>query len=146
MPEPVILKYLFFVEYTDGTIYQQTPEDKSKIDPEKRSEFYDVLHSGKIIKRFSLIGDGNKVTVDLSTGLFYVNGLAVLLESDQLPTRPDLFDLIFYRQWTKDQNVTFSTKTGQILNRKPAGSFCEYFIGWRCTIAGREYKQKLAVA
>lgn len=145
MPEPVKLKYLFLVEFTDGTIYEQTPDDKSKLDP-LRSEFYDVLQSGKVIRKFSLVGEGNKVTVDLQSGLFYINGLPVLLESEKLPARPEMFDLIFYRQWTKDQNVTYAMKTGEILNRQDAGSFCEYFIGWKCTLGKKEYIQKIAVA
>lgn len=139
------LKFLFSVEFTDGSSYKQGELDKSSIDP-KRSEFYDVLHCEKKIKTFSLVGDNQKVTVDLLTGLFYINGLSVLLESEKLPRLPDKFELIFYRQWTIDQNVTFSKKTGQILKREDAGRFCEYFIGWKCNINGKEYIQKLAVA
>src|SRR5258707_14004136 len=148
------LKYLFVVEYTDGTTYHQTPEDKSKLDPDKRSEFYDVLQSGKTIKRFSLVEDtrlallgmGNKITVDLTTGLFEVNGLPILFESEQLPTKPKRFELVFYRQWTRDQNVTYDIKTGNMVKREEAGVFCEYFIGWECVIKGKHYQQKLALS
>ena len=145
MEKPINLKYLFIVEYDDATSYKQGANDKSSIDP-KRSEFYDVLHSGKTIKRFSLFGDNQKVTVDLQTGLFDVNGLPILLESEKLPTLPEKFELIFYRQWTVHQNVTYATKTGKTLKREDAGRFCEYFIGWKCTINGKMYQQKLAIA
>src|SRR4051794_11407218 len=94
--------YLFFVEYADGTAFHQTPDDRSAIDPEKRSQFYDVLQSGQRIKRFSLVNKTNRITVDLTTGLFEINGLRVLLEGEKLPAIPERFDLIFYRQHTHD--------------------------------------------
>lgn len=144
-PQKTVLKYLFEAEYYDGTTYNQTPEDQSKLD-EKKSEFYDVLNSGKVVKRFSLIGEGNKISVDLSTGLFEVNGLPLLLESDKLPTLPDKFELIFYRQWTREQNITYEKRSGNIVNRSEGAAFCEYFIGWQCLIAGKNYQQKMAIA
>ena len=131
------LKYLFVVEYADGSIFEQTSDDKSSIDPQKRSQFYDVLQSGKTIRYFSLVGDGHKITVDLGTGIFYVDGLALLLESEKLPTLPDRFTLVFYRQHTHELNREDS---------KELSHFIEYFIGWECEIAGKKYIQKLAVA
>jgi hypothetical protein len=139
------LKYLFEAEFTDGTIYTQTADDVSNIDP-KRSQFYDVLHTGKTIKRFSLVGEGNKLTVDLTTGFFEVNGLTVLLESTKLPGPPDKFDLVFYRQRTHDIDVTYEKKTGNVVETGGETEFCEYFIGWTCEIAGKHYIQKMAVA
>lgn len=151
------LKYLFEVRYADEEIYRQSPEDKSKIDPEKRSEFYDVLQEvekGKTIRMFSLIEQDsdkpNILTVDLGTGLFYVNGVMVILESTKLPTIPDKFELVFYRQWTQSVNVDYKkSKEGvmKVIGNTPVGeAFCEYFIGWKCNIAGKEYVQKIGVA
>jgi len=142
----VNLKYLFVAEFIDGSVIEQTPEDRSKLDPEKRSEFYDVLQSGKELRSFSLVGNGQKVTVDLITGLFEVNGLPILLESDKLPTLPEKFTLIFYRQHTHDYNATYDTKTGEQIKREEAGHFIEYFIGWQCNIKGKNYQQKLAIS
>jgi len=143
MPEK--LKYLFTAEFTDGTSIRQSHSDISKIDPNK-SLFYDVLNSGKTVRKFSLSYFFNKVTVDLLTGLFYVNGLPVLLEGDKLPGMPDKFELIYYRQWTRSMDVTYKLKTGEIIDTKPTDSFCEYFIGWKCEIAGKSYQQKLGVS
>ena len=145
------LKYLFLAEFTDGTSIKQTSEDKSSLDPEKRSQYYDVIESGKKIKTFSLIqknilGLGNVITVDLITGLFTINGLRVILEGDKLPTMPDEFKLIFYRQRTENIKVTYNLKDGGVTDQEPIESFCEYFIGWQCTIAGKNYQQKIAVA
>lgn len=140
------LKYLFIAEFIDGSAIEQTLEDKSSIDPEKRSQFYDVLQSGKRIHRFSLVGEGNKLTVDLLTGFFEVNGLRVMLEGDKLPTLPDRFDLIFYRQHTHDTAATFSLKTKNLISQEETDHYIEYFIGWQCNIAGKNYQQKLAVS
>lgn len=139
------LKYLFFAEFVDGTNFKQTPDDISSIDPEKRSQFYDLLQCGKTIRRFSLVGDGNTITVDLGNGIFYVNGLAVLLESEKLPCLPDKFTLIFYRQWTQNLNVTYDTTTKEELKREPLTPLCEYYIGWQCLIKGKNFQQKMAI-
>ena len=149
MPEKFILKYLFIVHFADGTSYSQTPDDISKIDP-TRSEFYDVLQSGKAITRFSLVSTMDSpphvVSVDLITGLFEVNGFPILLEGDKLPTHPDKFELVYYRQHTHNINVTYKLKSGEVTDNKEADHFCEYFIGWKCNISGRDYQQKLAVS
>ncbi len=139
------LKYLFVAEYTDGSFEKQTSTDISKLDI-KRSQFYDVLQSGKVIRKFSLVGDGNTITVNLQTGIFSINGLKVLLESEKLPTLPDKFELIFYRQWTENLNIDVDAATGEEFGRKQMPSFCEYFIGWQCNIKGKNYKQKIAVS
>lgn len=136
MSEPVQLKYLFVAQFDDGRVINQTPEDKSIIDPEKRSQFYDVLQHPAKLEYFTLVGDGNVIKVDLRSGIFYVNGLAVLLESEKLPTIPDKFDLIFYRQHTHHFNLKHEEIDHNI----------EYFIGWKCKIKGKTYQQKLAVA
>ena len=145
------LKYLFVAEFTDGTFLKQTPEDKSSLDPEKRSQFYDVLQSGKTIRKFTLVekktfGMGNVVSVDLTTGLFAINNLPVLLESEKLPTLPEKFELIFYRQHTENLNVTYGLRDGDVREMESGSHFCEYFIGWQCNIKGKNYQQKLAVS
>lgn len=142
MPE---LNYLFIAEYIDGTLFKQTPEDKSKIDS-SRNCYYDVLQSGKKIRRFSVVGKGNQITVDLGNGVFYINGLPVLLESEKLPCLPQKFELIWYHQVTRDQNVTFEKKTGKVLKTEDMPEFREYFVGWKCNINGKSYQQKIGVA
>ena len=151
MPQPFVLKYTFNALFEDGTTITQTPSDKSSIEPETRSQFYDVLQSGKRVVYFELVEWDNAanptvIGVDLRTGLFNVNGVTVLLEGKQLPTMPDEFRLIFYRRRTENLNTTFDKKTGDILEQEAAESFCEYFIGWQCTIAGKNYEQKIGVS
>jgi len=149
MSEQKKLKYLFIVEFADGSSYMQTPEDKSAIEPETRNCYYDVLQSGKTIRRFSIVsqeGEKHTLTVDLGSGIFYHNGFALLLESDKLPTLPDKFNLIWYHQVTRDQMMTFAKKSGEVIKTEDMPEFREYFIGWQCVINGKNYQQKIGVA
>lgn len=145
-------KYLFVAEFTDGKLFKQTQEDKSLIDP-KRNCYFDVLEqvrAGKTIRRFSLVGEGNTITVDLGNGIFYVNGLPVLLESQKLPILPEKFDLIWYHQVTKDMNVNYlADKDGKMnINRmeESGDEYREYFIGWQANVRGKNYQQKIGVS
>lgn len=164
------LKYLFHAKFVDGDEFIQSADDISNIDPEKRSQYYDLLQEvekGRVIRLFSLVGEGHSFTVDLGTGLFYVDGIKILLESKKLPTLPDKFNLIFYRQRTQSVNVKHKAdKAGKmkVISVKPTGDdFCEYFIGWHCRVMTRvehksrdgkkwvtnelrDYEQKLAVS
>lgn len=143
----IYLKYLFVAEFTDGTKIEQNPDDKSKLGG--RNCYSDVLYwlrEGKRLRRFSLVGDNNIIFVDLYTGIFNVNGLDLLLESEKLPALPDHFDLLWFHQVTRNQNVTYEKKTGEIVKKEDLPEFREYFIGWECEINGKSYKQKLAVA
>ena len=142
--------YLFVAELTDGSFFEQTQDDVSKLDP-KRNCYYDLLQKLEKtpdlrIRRFSLVGQNNTITVDLGTGIFYVNGLAILAESEKLPTLPDKFDLIWYIQVTQNLNVTLNNKTQKIVSVHDQNEYREYFIGWQCNIAGKNYQQKIAVS
>jgi hypothetical protein len=152
------LTYFFEAEYYDGRIYKQNQEDASVKYPPVRDEnghlqgkscMSDIQEDvdNFLIKRFTLVGKGNKITVNLDTGLFEVNGLQVLLESTKLPALPEHFRLRYYRQVTVDQNITYDKGNGEIQKVEQAGeAFLEYFIGWECEIAGKQYEQKIAVA
>lgn len=139
------LKYLFEAYFADGSFYVQTPEDTSLLD-EKRNCYYDVLQSGKTIRRFSLVSIDHKFTVDLSTGLFEVDGFSLLLESEKLPCLPEKFELVYYHQVTRDQNVTYDKSTGEVVKRENLPEFREYFIGWKCFIKSKEYQVRMGVA
>ncbi len=130
------LFYLFKADFTDGTTYEQTPDDTSQLDPEKRSQFYDVLQSNKTVKKFSLTGNNHTISVDLQDGHFEVDTFPIHLESDQLPTPPEKYELIFYRQHSHEFNTDSSRELGHKV---------EYFLGWQCTINNKNYQQKMAI-
>lgn len=155
MPKP-ILSYLFEAEYNDGSTYTQNPEDASiKFPPEivdgqlhGKSCFTDIREdvAEHKIKQFSLIGRGNVISVNLQTGLFSINDVPVLLESEKLPALPEFFELIYYRQVTVNARVNVGKGAPELQKTEQSDIFVEFFIGWKCNIGGREYIQKLAVS
>lgn len=142
------LNYLFTAKFTDGSIIRQNSEDKSSR-LEGKNCYYDVLETvkeGKTIEEFMLTGKGNKLKVNLLTGMFEVNGVFLVVESIKLPAMPEKFDLVWYHQVTQNLNVTYKAKTGDIVKAESQAEIREYFIGWKCNIRGKEYISKIAVA
>lgn len=93
------LKYLFTATFADGSMIVQTPEDKSLIDPEKRSQFYDVLQMAERQQLISFVlkGEGREYGVDLRDGHFEIDGVAFRMHEDDTLGG---FKLIFFRQHT----------------------------------------------
>lgn len=121
------LKYFFTATFADGHTIVQTEEDKSVIDPEKRSAFYDVLAYAEKVQlvKFKLEGfymnsGGHDYAVDLIDGHFEVNGIPFRMHEDQ----PTGFELIFFRQHTHTFNVG---RSGQ----KEMGHDIVYRMGWK---------------
>src|SRR3990167_2816987 len=85
------MKYLFEVEYKDGTFFKQNEEDVSLTDP-KRSAFFDIKQEE--VKRFTLEGNGNTFCVDLTDGHFEVNGVSFFMHDESLT----YFRLIYFRR------------------------------------------------
>jgi hypothetical protein len=98
------LKYLFTAIYNDGSTYKQTADDKSLIDPEKRSQFFDVLQLAekKTLIAFTLAGEGHEYGVDLRDGHFEIDGVPFRMHE----TEEYGFELIFFRQHTHSFNQT----------------------------------------
>jgi len=127
------LKYLFIAEYTDGTFFKQTPEDVSAIDP-KRSCFYDVLNSGKTVRRFSLVDESDICSVNLEDGYFDVNGKRFF--AGKILPLPAKLRLIFYREHTHK----FNREETEELSHE-----IDYVIGWQTTIKGKNYQQIIRI-
>jgi hypothetical protein len=153
------LKYFFIAEFVDGFVYKQNQKDTSIYFPLTKNEkgeiqgkncYADVLEeirTGRTLRFFSLLGEGRQISVDLGTGLFEINGFALKLESERLPRLPEKFELVFYHQVDQKVDVTYDLTTGKATDINPQDEdFREYFIGWQCTIDGKNYQQKLAVA
>lgn len=111
------LKYLFTVQYADGTVYEQTAEDKSILDPEKRSAFYDVVQRLDEVHTFTLKGDGHEYLVDLENGLFAVDNVAFRMHEERLAK----YKLIFFRQHTH----TYRAETREEIDHQIV-----YRFGW----------------
>jgi hypothetical protein len=122
-----MLKYLFTAEYDDKTIFQQTQDDISKINPEK-SAFYDIDHSR--LKYFELkdVTQDYYAGVDLTDGSFWINGITFSLHED-LPIK-DL-RLIYFRRNKLHFNIGY-----ELMDKQTT-----YLLGWQCTIDNKNYKR-----
>ena len=116
-----MLKYLFDVEFTDGSTYTQNLEDKSFYEPDKRSCFFDVMKAvecGRKIKLFLLSDGKNGFLVDLTDGHFEVNGVKFFMHEERDLTN---FRIIFFRQHTHHFNQ----------DNKEIGHEITYRVGWQ---------------
>lgn len=126
------LKYLFIVEYKDGSVFQQTPEDVSISDP-TRSCYYDVKQEE--VLRFILVGADTVFTIDLSDGHFEVNNVPFFMHDAGEELKD--FRLIFYRQHTHQFTM----------ERKELSHDVVYCIGWQCNDkAGKNHKRVMEIA
>lgn len=116
--QPVALKYLFTVEYKDGSTYKQNDQDVSFQDS-TRSCFYDVAQRLDEVKRFSVSDGDNTFLVDMSDGCFEVNSVPFYMHDRDLTLRDAR--LIFYRQHTHSLNQYNEELSHQI----------RYAIGWQ---------------
>lgn len=141
-----MLKYLFKVEFQDGTTFTQSKEDVSELDP-KRSAFYDILQSDKKIKKFTLRRFLERYSVDLTTGEFEINGTKIIVESDLPFVENNLpkLELVFYRQHKQAMDVTFALGSRKILSSKPQTDKVTYFIGFKTTVKKKEYKSVIGI-
>jgi hypothetical protein len=131
------LKYLFTAMYEDGSTIEQTLDDRSTIDPEKRSQFYDVLQmeEQKPLVAFALKGDGHEYGVDLRDGHFEIDGVSFRMhEEDELAG----FRLVFYRRHTHDFVIS---KDSQEETRHDV----VYRFGWQCTANGKNYQRIMQI-
>jgi hypothetical protein len=141
------LKYLFEVEYVDGTVFSQTKEDISTIDS-KRSAFYDVLQSGKKIKKFTLRRFINRYSIDLITGEFDINGTSVIVETDKpVPRIEKHFDLklVYYRQHKQHMDVNYNMGSKKILGVEPQTDTVTYYFGYETVINKKKYTRVIGI-
>lgn len=117
-----MLKYLFIASFLDGTVIEQTQEDKSSIDPEKRSQFFDVLEKEKEVPMvsFILVGEGHEYGVDMRDGHFEIDGVPFQFHEDTLTN----LRLIF---WRRHRHHFKAGSTEQI------GHEVVYRFGWQAT-------------
>ncbi len=143
-----MLKYLFTATYSDGSKLEQTQEDKSQKEPDKRSCYFDVEHDRLI--QFSLEGDGHKYSVDLRDGHFEVDGRPFFMhqienrEADPMtvPNEVELknFRLVYFRKNIRSFNA--QVRDGQMGNPYEAGHQTSFLFGWQAQDAkGKNYQQ-----
>lgn len=140
-----MLKYLFTAEYADGTVLRQTPEDRSTIEPDKRSAFFDALaregreegaKPNNRMVRFTLTGDDGEYSVDLIDGSFTFNGKRVVAIEDSMIGK-DL-RIIFWRNHS--QEITVSRHESTLGN-----DTIVYRFGWHCTLNGADCSRVMQI-
>lgn len=132
-----MLKYLFTAIYSDGSVYEQNPEDRSIKDPEKRSCFYDLDHS-KLVA-FILKGDGHEYGVDLRDGHFEIDGVAFKMHEDNTLSG---FKLVFFRQHTH----SFNQRLDGMSQPVELSHQIVYRMGWQATTPqGKNYQQVMQI-
>lgn len=151
------LRYLFTATFQDGTTIEQTPEDVSKFSPpvkdengelKGKSRFFDVLEYEKesplvqfSLKEVSRLGVlFNQVDLDLTTGIFTVNGLQVnIAEQLFIPQAP--LRLIYVRETHIQQDV--SQKTGKMVDERFYVN--RFLIGWQTLWKNQNYQCTIAI-
>ncbi len=120
------LKYLFRAEFDDCKEIRQTLDDKSVLDPENRSQFYDVLEYQKQhrLLSFTLEDESHIYKVDLQDGHFEIDGTPFKMHEKQFA----VYELIFYRNHTHTflQTVGAGEPTTEETSHKVV-----YRIGWK---------------
>lgn len=130
-----MLDYTFLAELYDGTLIEQHPDDVSKLRPLDKSAFYDVVMQEDKLKRFSLVGKGHILTVDLTDGHIELDGNKLYT---QLPPKKSKLRVIYFR------------RTQQRLVMNPDGTstpepILRYYIGWQTDVDGKNYKFEMGV-
>ena len=122
-----MLKYLFVAGFADGTVIKQEQHDRSAIEPETRSQFFDVLKKAEESKLevFQLRSiyemERKEICVDLTDGHFEINGVPFRVHKEQ--PIGDL-EIIFWRQHRHTIEVTGD-------QQKETGHEISYQIGWK---------------
>ena len=112
-----MLKYLFDAQFDDGSCYTQNVDDRSIIDPEKRSCFYDVLQEvekGKKLVLFTIASEDGAFSVDLRDGTFIVNFAHFKAHEEEDLTN---FRLIYFRSHTHSFNMNNEELSHEIIFR-----------------------------
>lgn len=123
------LKYLFHVDYDDGSHFTQNENDVSVRDP-TRSAFYDV-DCARLV-RFHLVGNEHIYSCSLLDGAFAVDGAWFRMHEEMLS---DL-RLIFFRRHTHTFDAEHVEQAHQIV----------YRLGWQATDAeGKNHQHVMEI-
>ena len=102
------MKYLFEAHFKDGSVVAQTPEDRSAIEPDTRSAYYDVVQKGlDQVTLFGLKSYEHTYVVDLTDGHFEIDGIPFSAQPATGPFIPaeGTFELVYFRDITRQFNV-----------------------------------------
>lgn len=89
------MKYLFTALLHDGSVVEQTQEDKSHT-TEGKNAFYDVLQKMDQVRAFALYNQEtqDEYLIDLEDGRFEVNGASFIMHEEPLTN----FRLVYFKR------------------------------------------------
>jgi hypothetical protein len=144
------MTWLFVAYFKDGSVMVQDQADKSRVTG-KHSAFYDVYNRIDDVLMFELQNtDGEQVIgIDLKTGVFMVNGTALIIHDQNFEPETKKLELIYFTETHVDHEVSGTVQEdGSIKPNETAVArhyANRYFVGWRTTWKGKEYKVTMAV-
>lgn len=154
-PLPLFLKWLFVATFKDGTVFNQTHEDKCLTRTDGTgSAFTDVheyMEADNALEKFELINDHEKqvVTVDMTTGAFIVQGVPMHLHNQYFEPERYPLKLVYFREVRVEQNITATVQDNMSIKEEQTGDLRHYinryFIGWETTVNGQNKQVTLAV-
>lgn len=132
------LKYTFTAQFADGSIIVQDADDRSTLDPEKRSAFFDVCEKQKesALVHFKIEGEGHTYAVDLMDGHFEVDGVPFKMIDGYLPE----YRIVYYRR--RKQHLTMGVDGSNPVERDGGTEYC---FGWQCTLDGKNYQRVMEI-
>lgn len=128
-----MLKYLFRATFNDGTVYEQSPDDRAKFH-DRGSAFTDVMDRIAEVRLFSLHDDnpGPLLMVDLADGHFEVDGIRIYAQDPSVTPPPGTrYSLLYFRRRTL-------TTSGESVPD-------EYHIGTFFELDGETHRYTLAI-
>jgi hypothetical protein len=123
-----MLAYLFRAYFTDGSTYDQAPDDAARI-ADHGSAFSDVLLRADDLSAFALCGpDGQPVAaVHLDTGHFELGGHEFWTGEGLPAAKPQL---VYYRLVTRTRSQDVDATTFEPLSEWSEAVHTRYVIGW----------------
>lgn len=137
------LDYLFEADFSDGTTYYQGVDDESLAHPKDAkgngpAAYRDVLDRLDEVLRFRLVGPAGRYEVDLTNGLFSVNGISFYIERPDIPLTDITLKYLRYVNVESTRN-----ERGRETDRKHYVS--RYVLGYTAKQGAKEVSHCIAI-
>jgi hypothetical protein len=150
------LSYLFRAYFTDGSSFEQKPEDTARLNHKRKGEgsaYTDLLYlterkrNPKTVAAFALCDpEGQGIAaVYLETGHFELCGNGFYAGDDGLGALPPSVErrLVYFRVVTQERTQSFVD--GEPLGASTDVTRIRYFLGWQATINGRNVQHVIGL-
>ncbi len=128
-------KFLFEVTLSDGSMIQESSDDKSQ-STEGKNAFYDVLQRMDDVKYFCLRDSCNHtLSIDLTSGQFELNGQVFGAQDPSFDLPPN----------TQRRLIYFRRVHQFLCTDGSSGTRIEYHCGWQATVEGKNHQITVSV-